>query len=225
MPRFAVFSQVRVRPDCNDHDLEFASSVLGCSEDGGSLLLDKPTAQHPAFVKLRPGQALRLDVDDGTRVYSFDSRVKALEGGCPSGFWVRLPEDPGALEIKHQRELIRLPLSIPIVISIPDGEQTTAVRGETLNLSAGGVGVSTASALAVDARVRVRFAFDEQEEPLTCQARVLASDVSKEGRPNAVAKFESRLAFEEIDAQTQEQILRQCYAIQIERRRRNLTSM
>lgn len=225
IPRFAVFSQVRVRPDGSANELEFASSVLASSDDGSSLLLDKPASQHPAYAKLRRGLALRLDVDDGIRVYSFESRVEGLDAGCPSGFWVALPADPDAMEVKHQRELIRLPLSIPIVISMPDGDGTTAVRGETLNLSAGGVGVLTTSALTVDARVQVRFAFDEQRDPLTCQARVLASGAVTETRAKDAARFESRLVFEEIDAPTQERILRQCYRIQIERRRRNLTSM
>lgn len=227
MPRFAVFSQVRVRPDRSANELEFASYVLGRSDDGGSLLLDKPDSQHPAHAQLRPGLALRLDVDDGIRVYSFDSRIEALEGGSPSGFWAPLPQDPSVIEVKHQRELIRLPLSIPIVISMPDDDrdQATAVRGETTNLSAGGVGVLTATALTVEARVRVRFSLGDQQEPLICRARVLASEAVKESRAKDAPKFESRLIFEEIDEQTQERILRQCYALQIERRRRNLTSM
>jgi len=220
--RIPVFSQVRVRLHRVAGEIEFVSHVRQRSSDQRSLLLDYPSARHPARERLLPGLHLRLDLDDGIRLCSFDACVGSLSDEDPIGFWVPLPDDPNSIEIKHQRALIRLPLRIPILISIPDDDQTTAVRGETLNLSGGGVGVVTPSPLPVDQRVRVRFSLRDQEQPLVCAAMVGASSQQRDAAPDRC--FESRLVFDQIDEATQERILSECYLIQIERRRRDLFS-
>jgi c-di-GMP-binding flagellar brake protein YcgR len=224
LPRFLPYSEAHVTipgDAAGVAEAEFGSHVLAVSDDGGRLLLDHPGSSDPA-IRLQKGLEVRLTVDDGIKLWSFTSRIEAFEPAAPWGFWVLRPLDAAAYTPIQHRALLRVPMELPVELAVRQDGRSVAVRGQTVNLGGGGLGVRTPVALAEGQPVALRLQLLPDEPPLDLEARVIECRPVDAKAGAADAAFESRVAFQDIGEATRSQILRECYRVQIERRRSQL---
>lgn len=164
-----------------------------------------------------PGVSVVVQVEEGSRVLRFESRVLPGVGLPRNGFWLVRPRLPSAYREEQERATLRQAMQCPVVASARAAAPAVLVRGHTLDLGGGGALLLLASELPRDARVALRLVLEPGREPLSVDARVLecASAAKQKG-------FEVRVAFEAVPDAIRAAILRACFRHQIERARRRL---
>ncbi|MGE3173500.1 MAG: flagellar brake protein [Planctomycetota bacterium] len=215
LPRLLAYSPARVLPAGAE---PFPSHVLDVSDDGARVLLEQ--ADPAQYGVVHTGQELRVEFDDGVRLWAFATRVLERLPRAEAGFWCTRPLDAAAYESAQQRETLRARVQCPVTISVPDGQSAVPVRGETVDLGGGGARVRTKAPLPVDAVVRVRLLLQADQPPLQAQARVVASEPVADGA--APGLHEGRLEFVELDDAARTDILQRCFRLQLEQRRRQV---
>ena len=85
----------------------------------------------------------------------------------------------GDLTVRHERRAFpRVRVRIDSLVNTPEGQ----VRGQTLDLSAGGAFVTTARALAIGTSVRLSMHRGDARNPLVLDAEVVRVGGTREGR-------------------------------------------
>lgn len=209
LPHFLPWTPARVR---TGEARPFAALVMAA--EARRLRL---TAIDPSLQALpRPGEAVRVEVEEGTRVLRFDSRVLPGEGLPKNGFWLVRPRQPEAYREEQERQTLREPMRCAVVVSVRGGAVASLVRGHTVDLGGGGARLELGGPLAADAKVLLRLALEPGQEPVRAEARVLACQ-ALDVRTTA---HEVRVAFESLADAPRAAILRACFRHQIDRVRR-----
>jgi DNA-binding response OmpR family regulator len=73
------------------------------------------------------------------------------------------------LIVRERRRYFRCPVEVPAVISQPDQPE---VRGQTLNISEGGIAITTSAKLQTGAKVQVQFTLPGRKSPFTVESTI-----------------------------------------------------
>lgn len=209
LPHFLPCTPARVR---TGEARPFAALVMAA--EARRLRLTAVDASLPALP--RPGEAVRVEVEDGARVLRFDSRVLPGDGLTKNGFWLVRPRLPEAYREEQERQTLREPMRCAVVVSVRGGAAGSLVRGHTVDLGGGGARLELGGPLAIDAKVLLRLALEAGHEPVRAEGRVLACRSLGE----SVGAHECRIAFADLADAARAAILRACFRHQIERVRR-----
>lgn len=210
LPHFLPCTPARVR---TGEGRPFAALVMAAE-----VLRLRLTAVDPALPAVpSPGEAVHVEVEDGTRVLRFDSRVLPGTGLPLHGFWLVRPRLPEAYREERERETLRESLRCAAVVSVRSGGGAGLVRGHTVDLGGGGARLLLTGPVPVGAKVLLRLALEPGQEPVRAEASVLAC---RELGARAAESHEIRVAFEALADAPRAAILRACFRHQIERVRR-----
>jgi c-di-GMP-binding flagellar brake protein YcgR len=186
------------------------------------LVLCELPASVPSEAITGAGQPLRLEFELGAKLVTCAGRVAAVTDRSRGDFWVSLPSDPAAYQVRQQREFLRVPIVLPVTVSVRYDGAAVSVRGESINLGGGGLCLATRAPLRAGSDVRLGIVLESGGPPIACNAHVLDCRGRGDSPTTHARSYESRLAFVGVDERTQSAILRCCFQQQIAQRRNKL---
>lgn len=166
---------------------KLAMSSETCPEVPTALGLLNSQKFEAVMVDFKLGQAqaiiekIRLSPSNRTAVIfaiSDSDAETATAYKTGSNFVLRRPLSPSSIDrnmrvaygliVRERRRYFRCPVEIPAIISKPDAE----IRGQTVNISEGGIAISTSVPLGPGIKVQVEFTLPGHKSPFVVGAAV-----------------------------------------------------
>lgn len=168
---------------------------------------------------LHEDEAMRVFFFQGdNQLFAFDTKVvkRISDAQMTLRYAFNLPDEKKIKRIQR-REYLRVPEMIEVTVLAADGESFESFETTSLDVSAGGMKIiANRAPVEVDESLVVVFRIeDEQGSPQLFRIKSRLVRVHKQE-----VKEELSLAFEDLAPRDQETILRYCFRVQLEARKR-----
>lgn len=192
----------------------FPSLILDYAP-GSSLTVGVPMDQGME-VRLRPDTDVTLDVFAASGVVRYKTRVRGRSDSPPS---VHLDWPSGSQRIQR-REHFRVAIQVPIQGSATLGADRQPFRGNTMDISAGGMRLRLSQAMQAGTLLDMRITLPKSTTSLPCQARVIRSGII-EGAPG-MERYWNGVEFVNMTEGVRKEITRFVFEVQREQMRKGL---
>lgn len=198
-------------------ELSMMCDVKGYS--GDSILLHYPPKYKEKARNLERNKTVLLNYYTHSGVIMLESQIK--EAVKRDVIVINIPIEKKRVQ---RREFFRVGIQRPVDISFHDGEKTHHFVGKTVDLSGGGVKFWT------EAHIRVGFIADlslkigdlcDSDEPVKAKGRILYSR-THDSRFSTKSGYLSVVKFGEVSNKSQQLIMKACFSVQIDMRKKGL---